>query len=60
MGHGNQQAPLDVRRQAYADMAVHAAAGEIAVEVERLPLSRIEEAWQHQAQGPHHKIAIVP
>jgi len=60
IGHGNQQAPLEVRRTAYEDMAAHAAAGEIAVEVERLPLSRIEEAWERQARGPHHKIALVP
>ena len=60
IGHGNQQAPLEVRRTAYGDMAAHAAAGEIAVEVERLPLLRIEEAWERQARGPHHKIALVP
>jgi hypothetical protein len=41
-------------------MAAHALAGEIVVDVERLPLSRIEEAWERQARGPHHKIALVP
>jgi NADPH:quinone reductase-like Zn-dependent oxidoreductase len=60
IGHGNQQAPFDVRRKAYEDMARHAAAGEIAVDVERLPLSLIEEAWERQAGGPHHKVALVP
>jgi NADPH:quinone reductase-like Zn-dependent oxidoreductase len=58
--HSNSQAPLDVRRQAYGDMAVHAAAGEITVDVDRLPLSQIEDAWQRQAKGPHHKLTIVP
>ena len=60
IGHGNQAVPLDVRRQAYEDLAGHAAAGRITVEVDRLPLSRIDEAWERQASGPHRKIAIVP
>jgi NADPH2:quinone reductase len=60
IGHTNQQAPQDVRRAAYERMARHAAAEEITVEVERLPLAQIEEAWQHQASGPHHKIALIP
>jgi NADPH:quinone reductase-like Zn-dependent oxidoreductase len=60
VGHSNGQAPLDVRREAYQRMAGHALAGEIVVDVERLPLSGVEEAWQRQAQGPHHKITLVP
>jgi NADPH:quinone reductase-like Zn-dependent oxidoreductase len=60
IGHSNLQAPFEARRSAYADMARHAAAGEIAVEVDRLPLSRIEEAWRRQAEGPHRKIALIP
>ena len=59
-GHSNSQAPLDVRREAYERMAQHALAGEIVVDVERLPLSRIEEAWERQAQGPHHKLVVIP
>src|SRR5690349_10375178 len=60
IGHSNQQAPFEARRSAYADMARHAAAGEITVEVDRLPLSRIDEAWRRQAEGPHRKIGLVP
>jgi NADPH2:quinone reductase len=60
IGHSNQQAPLEVRRAAYERMARHAAAGELTVEVERLPLSRVAEAWKRQADGPHHKIVLVP
>lgn len=60
IGHSNAHAPLDVRRDAYERMARHAAAGEIAVDVEHLPLSKIEEAWERQARGPHHKITVVP
>ena len=25
-----------------------------------LPLSQIEDAWRKQAEGPHHKIVLVP
>jgi NADPH2:quinone reductase len=60
VGHSNQHAPLEVRRAAYERMARHAAAGELTVEVERLPLSRIGEAWERQASGPHHKIVLIP
>lgn len=60
IGHSNEQAPLEVRRQAYQDMAARAAAGEIYIEVERLPLSRIEKTWERQARGPHRKITLVP
>jgi D-arabinose 1-dehydrogenase-like Zn-dependent alcohol dehydrogenase len=55
IGYSNEQAPLEVRRQAYQDMAARAAAGEIYIEVERLPLSRIEETWERQARGPHRR-----
>jgi NADPH2:quinone reductase len=60
IGHGNGQVPFDVRREAFERMAAHALAGEIVVEVERLPLERVEEAWQLQTQSPHHKITLIP
>jgi NADPH2:quinone reductase len=60
VGHSNAHAPLDVRREAYGRMAAHAAAGEIAVDVEKLPLADIERAWEAQARGPHHKITLIP
>ena len=41
-------------------MARHAAAGEITVDVARVPLSHVSEAWERQAHGPHRKIALVP
>jgi NADPH2:quinone reductase len=60
VGHSNTHAPLDVRRAAYERMARHAAAGELTVDVERMPLSLVAEAWERQRQGPHHKITLVP
>jgi NADPH:quinone reductase-like Zn-dependent oxidoreductase len=59
-GHSNGHASLEVRREAYERLAAHAVAGEIEVEVERLPLSRIADAWELQARGPHRKITLVP
>jgi NADPH2:quinone reductase len=59
-GWANRQAPFEVRREAYARLTEHAEAGEIVVEVERIPLDRVADAWRRQAQGPHRKLAIVP
>jgi NADPH2:quinone reductase len=60
MGHSNQDAPLDVRRNAYLALADHAVAGEITVDVERMALSQVSEAWERQARGPHRKLTLVP
>jgi NADPH:quinone reductase-like Zn-dependent oxidoreductase len=60
MGHTNGQASLETRREVYARMAAHALAGEIVLEVERLPVSDIAEAWERQAHGPHHKLVLIP
>jgi NADPH:quinone reductase-like Zn-dependent oxidoreductase len=59
-GHSNRFAPVEDRREAYERMAAHALAGEIVIEVEKLPLSDIQTAWALQAKGPHHKLTIIP
>lgn len=58
--HGNNQTPLEVRADAYATLAGHAAAGRIVVDVERYPLDRGVEAWRAQAESPHRKLVVVP
>lgn len=60
IGHSNQHAPPEIRRAAYERLARHAVEGQLGVEIESLPLSRIDEAWERQASGPHHKIVLVP
>jgi NADPH2:quinone reductase len=60
IGHSNSYVPVEVRRAAYERMARHAAAGELRVEVESLPLSQVGDAWREQAAGPHRKIVLVP
>ncbi|MGB2711987.1 MAG: zinc-binding dehydrogenase, partial [Conexibacter sp.] len=59
-GHLNVLVPAGVRRDAYRQLAEHAAAGRIEVDVERLPLDAVEEAWARQQAGPHRKLVLVP
>jgi NADPH:quinone reductase-like Zn-dependent oxidoreductase len=59
-GHTNFLAPDDVRRAAYRTMAEHAAAGRVAVDVERVALRDVERAWERQRAGTHRKLVLVP
>jgi NADPH:quinone reductase-like Zn-dependent oxidoreductase len=59
-GHTNFLAPDEVRRGAYAAMAEHAAAGRIRVEVERIPLADVAQAWERQQAGARRKLVLVP
>jgi NADPH:quinone reductase-like Zn-dependent oxidoreductase len=59
-GHDNRQAPYEVRREAYERLTAHVGAGEIVVDVERIPLEQVADAWRRQAAGPHHKLTLVP
>jgi NADPH:quinone reductase-like Zn-dependent oxidoreductase len=60
LGHTNFAAPPEVRRESYERMADAAAAGEIEVEVDPLPLEMVAEAWRRMAAGSHHKVVLVP
>jgi NADPH:quinone reductase-like Zn-dependent oxidoreductase len=60
LGHANFHAPLEVRARAYGEMAGHAAAGDLVVDLERVPLRDVEAAWKRQAAGPERKLVIVP
>lgn len=59
-GHGNRFAPLHDRREAYERMAAHALTGEIVIDVQKLPPSKVRAAWALQAAGPHRKLTLVP
>jgi NADPH:quinone reductase-like Zn-dependent oxidoreductase len=53
--------PLEVRREAYLRLTQHAANGDLAVDVARLPLDDVAAAWERQrraAGGP--KMVLVP
>jgi NADPH:quinone reductase-like Zn-dependent oxidoreductase len=60
LGHSNFVTPPEEKRAAYQRMASHAAAGELVVDAERIPLDDVAEAWQRQASSPHHKLVVVP
>jgi NADPH2:quinone reductase len=60
LGHTNFAAPADVRRAAYLRMVQHAAAGELTVDHEVLPLERVAEAWQRQDASPGLKLVLSP
>jgi NADPH2:quinone reductase len=60
LGHTNFVAPAEVRRAAYERMVELAAAGEIEVTVERVPLAEVADAWRRQAESPRHKLVITP
>jgi NADPH2:quinone reductase len=60
LGYTNYTVGEERKREAYATMAAHAAAGDIRVEIERLGLDDVPEAWQRQGSSPHAKLVIVP
>src|SRR3954449_7405082 len=60
LGHTNFMAPPEVKRAAYERMVQHGAAGELDVQLERVPLDDVRDAWVRQQRSPHHKLVIVP
>ena len=60
LGYVNLLVPPDVRRDAYLALVEHAAAGRIAVEVERLPLAQVANAWERVQRSAHRKLVLVP
>lgn len=51
VGHSNFGMTAGERARAYLELLDHAAAGRIAIDVERFPLDRVADAWAHQATG---------
>jgi NADPH:quinone reductase-like Zn-dependent oxidoreductase len=60
MGHTNFAAPPEVKREAYERMAEAAVRGEIVVDVDRIPLEQVAEAWERLEAGSHRKLVLVP
>ena len=60
LGFAVFQAPLEVRRAAYTRLTEAAGRGEIEVDLERVPLADVDEAWQRQQDGPGTKLVVVP
>jgi NADPH:quinone reductase-like Zn-dependent oxidoreductase len=59
-GYLNFLVPADVRADAYRALTEHAAAGQIAVEVERVALRDVAKAWERLRRGAHRKLVLVP
>lgn len=60
LGYLNFLVPRDVRRAAYLTLVEHAAAGRIAVEVERMALSQVADAWERVQRSAHRKLVLAP
>ena len=59
-GYLNALVPTGVRRDAYRTLVEHAVAGRIEVEVERVPLGEVAEAWERVQRSAHRKLMLVP
>jgi NADPH:quinone reductase len=53
-------APGEARAAAYRRLLEHAAAGEVHVDVETMPLDQVAEAWERQAAHPRGKLVLLP
>jgi NADPH2:quinone reductase len=60
LGYSNFAVPRDVVREEYRRLVEHALAGAIRVDVERVSLDDVVEAWERQAAGAHAKLVVVP
>jgi NADPH:quinone reductase-like Zn-dependent oxidoreductase len=60
MGYANYNVPPAERKAAYQSVAAHAAAGRITVDIERVPLDAVGEAWELQRVGAHVKQIVIP
>ncbi len=60
LGYSNFNVPGAVKREAYATLVGHAAAGRIAIELERVPLRDVADAWARVQAGARRKLVLVP
>jgi NADPH2:quinone reductase len=60
LGHTNFAVPVDELAAHYGRLVQHAVAGEIVLDVERVPLDSVADAWGRQASGPGTKLVVVP
>jgi NADPH2:quinone reductase len=60
LGHTNFALPEDELADHYRRLVGHVVAGDIAFEVERVPLDDVASAWQRQADGAGAKLVVVP
>jgi hypothetical protein len=60
LGHTNFAIPPDQLEEHYRRLVGHALAGEVRLDVERVPLDAVGDAWARQAAGAGTKLVVVP
>ncbi len=60
LGHTNFLVPPGELAEQYRQLVGHAIAGEIRLDVERVPLDSVGDAWRRQAEGAGTKLVVVP
>jgi NADPH2:quinone reductase len=60
LGHTNFACPRGELAEHYRRLVEHAVAGEIRLDVERVPLDEVADAWRRQAEGAGTKLVVVP
>jgi NADPH2:quinone reductase len=60
LGHTNFALPADELAAHYRRLVEHAIADEIRLDLERVPLDSVADAWRRQAEGPGTKLVVVP
>jgi hypothetical protein len=60
LGHTNFAVPPGELAEHYRRLVRHAVAGEIQIDLERVPLTAVGEAWRRQADGAGTKLVVTP
>ena len=60
LGHTSFAVAPDELADHYRRLVEHAVAGEIVLDVERVPLDAVADAWRRQAEGARAKLVVVP
>src|ERR671925_471711 len=60
LGNSVYAAPFDVLEEHYRRLVEHAVSGDIRLDVERVPLDAVADAWRRQAEGARTKLVVVP
>ena len=60
IGHTNYAVPSDALAEHYRRLVGHAVAGDIQLDVERVPLDAVGDAWRRQAEGARAKLVVAP
>lgn len=60
LGYANYHVARQERHSAYRQLVDHAAAGRLAVDVQRVALEDVAEAWERQRAGAPCKLVLIP